>query len=64
MRWAGPSEPVPVTGPAFNDLDLRAIISRVRLQLLYGSKLVRFALLGMTSAQSPLEMIIEDGSDE
>src|SRR5260370_40279922 len=60
----GPSEPVPVTGPAFNDVDLRGIISRFRLDLLYWIKLGRLALLGMTSAQRRCGMIVEDGLGE
>src|SRR6266851_198550 len=61
VRQQKPSDPGRDAGLAFNDADLRGIISRVRLQLLYWSKLVR---LGMTSAQSRFEMIIEDDWDE
>jgi hypothetical protein len=66
--WCAGREPsgptVPVTGSAFNDTDLRAIISGVRLQLLCWSKLLRLAPLRMTLAQSRFEMIVEDGCDE
>ena len=53
-----------VIGLKFNDANSRAIISCVRLQLLYWSKLVRLVPLRMTSAQSPFEMIVKDGCDE